>query len=349
MKVRPPLPNKSAVDADPSARVFAGHLNAQLESAPAKTDDERGRAIAIAKERTEAATGRVLGVDEVRALVATAQAIGLEARERFGTRVDEKDYAAVRRVLDVDAGLRALRGVVAQVGKVNAQLAALVAVEPTAAQKSKLDALLDAPAVDPDALVRFVGDDLGAGDMLREWMGTKEGTSLGTHTAEVLASYAAARPGYAQDVVVPKGVRLERTLRWTMTLHDIGKSAALESGDKAAQHAFTVPVVVALSKKLGFADAEIALMRALVDNDAIGEALNPAKGRDLDDAARELRLLAKETGTTPADFFALQNLFWVSDAGAYRFLRERIFTVDESGVLRSTDPKLDELQRRVAR
>jgi hypothetical protein len=181
---------------------------------------------------------------------------------------------------------------------------------------------------------------------MREWMGTKEGTSLGTHVREVVAQYTAARPHH--QVHVSQGIRLETTFRWMLVLHDIGKPAAVEAGSRDLQHAFTAPVLLELSKRVGFRDEEIALMRALVDNNAIGDVLRPGVHRDVNGAARELSALAKEVGMSAADYFALQSLFFIADAGSYRHLRELIFITDSAGALRLKDPKFEELRALVA-
>ena len=346
-----------AADAAAVLKSFSSHLIAQLESRPVKDDAERAAAIAIAKARTESALGAVLSADEVKALVDASTAIGVTVRNDFGTRVSEVDFAACTALLTargLDAtltlattrsGLSSLRGVVADKGAVKQQLDALAAVPVDDAMRARLQHILDAEPFDPRATVLFVMGELGGADVMREWMGTKEATSLATHTEQVIDRYLKER-GF-HDVKVPPGVRLEPMMRWMLTLHDIGKPAAVENGDRAMQHAFTTPVLVELSRKMGFSEREIGLMRAVVDNDAIGEVLHWNINRDLDDGARELRALAREVGMTPADFFELQSLFFVSDAASYRFLLERIFTTDERGALTLKNEKFEQLRARV--
>ncbi|OGQ25107.1 MAG: hypothetical protein A2138_24685 [Deltaproteobacteria bacterium RBG_16_71_12] len=345
--------------ADPAAvlQSFSSHLIAQLESRPVKDDGERAAAIAVAKARTESTIGVVLSAEDVKALVAASTAIGVTVRQDFGTKVSDADFAActallVSRGLDATlaiantkAGLSALRGVVTHQGAVKAKLDELAAVPVDDALRARLWRVLEAEPFDARATVLFVMRELGGADVMREWMGTKESTSLATHTEQVIARYLKERRFH--DVTVPPGVRLEPMLRWMLTLHDIGKPAAVEHGDRALQHAFTTPVLVELSKKLGFSEREVGLMRAVVDNDAIGETLHWNINRDLDDAARELRALAREAGMAPGEFFELQSLFFVSDAGSYRFLLERIFTTDERGALALKNEKFEQLRARV--
>ncbi len=344
---------------DPAVlKAFSGHLIAQLESRPTKSAADHAAAIAIAKARTESAAGVVLSAAEVAALLEASKAIGVTVRNDFGTKVSEADLAACQALLEArglnatlalantKAGLSSLRGVVAQKGAVKAKLDELAAVPIDDATRARLWRVLEGEPFDARATVDFVTHELGGASVMQEWMGTKENTSLGTHTEQVIDRYLKERPFH--DVTVPPGVRLEPMMRWMLTLHDIGKPAAVEGGDRAMQHAFTAPVLVELSKKLGFSEREIGLMRAIVDNDAIGETLHWSVNRDLDDAAKELRALAREVGVGPADYFELQALFYVSDAASYRFLLERIFSTDERGALTLTNEKFGQLRERVA-
>lgn len=338
-------------------KAFSGHLIAQLESQQVKTDADRAAAIAIAKTRTESAVGVVLSAAEVAALLEASKAIGVTVRRDFGTRVSDTDLAACQQLLEsrgldatlalahTRAGLTALRDVVAGKAAVKAQLDELAAVPVDDATRAQLWKILEAEPFDARATVAFVMGELGGAAVMREWMGTKENTSLATHTEQVIERFLKERGFY--QVNAPPGVRLEPALRWMLTLHDVGKPAAVESGDRAMQHAFTTPVLVELSRKMGFSEREIGLMRAIIDNDAIGETLHWDIKRDVGDAAGELRALAREVGMTPADYFELQSLFFVSDAASYRFLLERIFKTDERGALVVTNEKFAELRERV--
>lgn len=346
-----------AADQAAVLKSFSSHLIAQLESRPVKDDSERAAAIAVAKARTESTIGVVLSADQVKALVAASTAIGVTVRQDFGTRVDDADFAACTALLqargldatlalaNTKAGLSALRGLVARQGTVKAKLTELAAAPVDDSMRARLWRVLEADPFDTRATVEFVTRELGGAEVMREWMGTKEGTSLGTHTEQVIERYTKERPFH--DVKAPAGVRLEPMLRWMLTLHDVGKPAAVEHGDRNMQHAFTTPVLVELSRKMGFSEREIGLMRAVVDNDAIGETLHWNVNRDLDDAAKELRALAREVGMAPGDYFELQSLFYVSDAASYRFLLERIFTTDQRGALVLTNEKFEQLRARV--
>lgn len=344
---------------DPAVlKTFSGHLIAQLESRPTKDAGDHAAAIAIAKARTESAAGVVLSSADVAALLEASKAIGVTVRNDFGTKVTDGDLTACVALLEsrgLDAtltlactkeGLSSLRGVVAQKGAVKAKLDELAAVPIDEGTRAGLWRVLEGEPFDARATVAFVARELGGAAVMQEWMGTKENTSLGTHTEQVIERYLKERPFH--DVTAPPGVRLEPMMRWMLTLHDIGKPAAVEGGDRAMQHAFTAPVLVELSKKLGFSEREIGLMRAIVDNDAIGETLHWSINRDLDDAAKELRALAREVGMSPGDYFELQALFYVSDAASYRFLLERIFQTDERGALTLTNEKFAQLRERVA-
>ncbi len=338
---------------------FALHFCAQIEARPGDGDDERARAITIAKARTEQMHGVVLSPRDVMRMIDAAKVVGAKTRVAYGTDVVASDFEACiatlrERGLDgvctlarMHDGLSVLRSVISPGGPVRAQLDAMVAVHVSEAAKERMFAALSAEPFEPHTVLAQLQDELSAHDVFREWMGTMEGTSLKTHTLQVGERYLIERPHY--DVNVPDGVRFEPMMRFMLTLHDVGKPTAVEAGDRERQHAITTPVLVALATKFGFSTQEIAIMRALVDNDAIGEMLQPRRHRSVDDAAGELRQLAREVGMCPKDYFILQSLFFVADAGSYRFLVERYFTQrDSRGALQPTAPAFEELRAAMA-
>lgn len=171
-----------------------------------------------------------------------------------------------------------------------------------------------------------------------------EGYSIREHTVMVCAQFEDQKRFFNLQQLDMKGVtdNIERLLRVSIALHDIGKSI----GPKSQQHQHTFPLLQIALEKWGFTPREICLSTALVTHDIIGgllkEFVSPQQ------AFRELADLACQVGIDLQTFFMLQNLFYISDASSYPALRIDIMTVDKEGKLLLKSSKFQELERLIA-
>jgi hypothetical protein len=195
---------------------------------------------------------------------------------------------------------------------------------PTPVDVEIMQHLLEKVPPDGERIMDELAKNPGIHELFHEWIGVRETYSLRTHNSMVYAQLEEQRPHYDPSKLrVPDGVNLDRLLAIIPALHDIGKPAAVEIGQKEAQHVFTLPVIESVLRSYGFNEKEIALASAIVGEDAIGytvhdkkETYSPAQ------AHADLTRLALEVGMDPKDFLILKKLYFISDASAYPLLRD---------------------------
>jgi hypothetical protein len=155
----------------------------------------------------------------------------------------------------------------------------------------------------------------------RDMGGSSPNNTLKGHTEKVLnhlEDYLAR--GMISEVQPPDGVRdLSELMRGIMLLHDIGKpQAAKEHKKETLQHPYTLTMMDKIFKEMGWNEKEIQIAKTLTDHDIIG-SLFKYNGDGLKEAASALKSKAQALGMSSKDFFALQALFYCSDATAYHF------------------------------
>ncbi len=316
------------------------HLNlqAQLErpeavSAPAAT-------LALALQRTERSLGAQL--DDA------ALSVALRSLPEDDARTSPAARAAVRAaaLVGVDV-LRALPTPTARAAAIEAASA------DTSPARPAIEAALSRPE-DAAALIEAFAGVPGIAALLAEWSGVSEGYSIRRHTEMVLARYVEQRPHFGLDRLrLPPDVDLDRTLTAMFVLHDIGKPAAVEAGDKNAQHEHTVPILEHVLADLGFSESERRIAVALVDNDLLADLVKqdarpPEKPITPAEAETRLAKIAEDAGLAPATAFQLQALMFTVDASSYPFLRERVFAGEEGERLRpKSSPSYEALERAV--
>ena len=173
--------------------------------------------------------------------------------------------------------------------------------------------------------------------------GVTEGYSVGEHTRRALDTFSEQEKFYRLEKTAVKGGRHDTKtfMRHALALHDIGKSLAVRAGNKKWQHEFTSPILKTSLQALKFSTGEIKLAAALIEHDIIGEML---KGEiSTLQAVDKMRIQAKTAELPLPEFLNLQTLYFVSDAGAYPYLREKVF-VSENGKLVPSNPKFVEFR-----
>lgn len=177
-----------------------------------------------------------------------------------------------------------------------------------------------------------------------ELSGTAEGYTIGQHTVRVLRVYEEQKKLHGiHRMKPPQGVRnLEVLMRYTMALHDIGKSIAARGGDKSRENVYSVPLSEDILTAMGFQPAEVRLGAALIDqHQVIGQFLQGRSTAEM--AANQLKQAAAALGVSEVLFFDLSELVFVSDAGSYPFLQSYVFRRDASGKLIPKAEKYGEL------
>ena len=337
------------------ADLLTQHLTAQLESRESESSRAAESALDIARSRMEQRCGKISD-EQLSQIVARAEHRHAElAGER---RVPAPLYARCLEILrqrsggpdkvcaNVRAGLTKLGGRLREIPSARDELRSVtIAGTPSPELVARLQRLLDEQPLDGDALLRFLGEHAHLGEVMHEWSGVAEGYSIGVHTRRVLRLCAEQLPLFdLQSVKVRPGIDLQRTLRFALAVHDVGKAVAVEAGDTAFQHEFTGPLLRRLMTQWGFGAEEVVLAETLVDNDLIGQVLHPEVRLDPNEAAKALAGRARDVGMTPRDFFTLQALFYTSDAASYPSLRDQLFVAQADGKLEPHDARFSQLR-----
>jgi len=166
--------------------------------------------------------------------------------------------------------------------------------------------------------------------------------SVETHTGLVLDQFELQKKYYSLDQISNRRFhsrRLESLMKAALLLHDIGKSL----GPTENQHYYTKHLFTHYLSKWGFTSDEISVVHEIVDHDELGQMIkfngNPKTAYD------SLRERARRAKMTEKDFFALQTLFYVSDASSYPNLQGLFKTSFFNKKLIPKSPAFDRLSR----
>ncbi len=109
-------------------------------------------------------------------------------------------------------------------------------------------------------------------------------------------------------------------MRVAFTLHDIGKPAVIQEGDKNRQHEFTEPIIRRTMNQLRYTDQERELVIAMVAGYPIGECITAGI---IEEDVEDIKKKASRINVSAEQFLKLLTIFYKSDAGSY--------TVDAGG------------------
>lgn len=195
-------------------------------------------------------------------------------------------------------------------------------------------ALIDLFSVNPK-IYRLFNSDAGVNGEL----------TIREHSLRVLKIFDTnLERGELKATRVSDGVRVASVMRAALALHDIGKPLAILAGDKALQHQFTIPILQREMRRVGFNQKEIALAKALVEGEVIGQLLQ--KMISIEQAEFVLKQYAARVEMSPDDFFSLKAAFYIADAGSYHTLRDKVFQ-EINGTLVPRDPIFSQLKARM--
>lgn len=147
--------------------------------------------------------------------------------------------------------------------------------------------------------------------------------TLENHTLAVLKQFEKQHGFY--NLNAPAYAKITQNMKkvfvGAILVHDIGKPL----GERTKQHEFTAPIAKKALKLWGFSESESKLALALIDNDVIGELVQPRYKQSPVQAVVDLAKIAAKVGLSLQAFFRLQVLFYVSDASSYPFIRSIAF------------------------
>lgn len=185
--------------------------------------------------------------------------------------------------------------------------------------RAALDRVLERQDYTPKALITLFEKDFGK--RLSADSGVREKYSIKRHTLMVMGQFEK----YFGKTELPAGIS-KNFFRVFLALHDIGKSAAVKSGDKHRQHTYTVEIMRLVLSELSFGDQEIRIASALVSSDPIGDYI---KGKRAGKRTTErIAQMAANAGLPFYDFLKLLLVFYQCDAGSY---------TEDAGGLKSLD------------
>lgn len=184
-----------------------------------------------------------------------------------------------------------------------------------------------------DPTYRELLSQINLGTLFPADSGVREGYSVATHTGMVLAVYEAQKSLYGvQNFKSPTFVRnFDRFMKYLLTYHDIGKSISVKiDGTNSREIQYSYPIVWRLMLKSGFTDKESKLAISLIYlHKYIGDFL---VGRlDLTSAIADIKKYAHFSETTTGDLFKILEIVFVTDAGSYPYLKEKVFMIDSNG------------------
>jgi hypothetical protein len=163
--------------------------------------------------------------------------------------------------------------------------------------------------------------------------------SVAEHTARVLRQYEDQKNHYHVSRIQvknpgsrkPLNIRsADFELRYTLALHDIGKSIAYRAGDKIYETYYSVPIagVVLQNLKLkdgtSVSDDEIKVAKSLIGNhQMIGDYLRGY--RTLNEVRAIIDRSIQDTGLNACAYYSLLEMVFVADASSYDSLKASVF------------------------
>ncbi|MBF0362514.1 MAG: hypothetical protein HQK49_15960 [Oligoflexia bacterium] len=155
-----------------------------------------------------------------------------------------------------------------------------------------------------------------------EMGGAKPNNTLKGHTIKVykeLNNQLKNKATMLANITLPKDVtNIAELMKQIMMFHDIGKPQAVtEKMKETLQHSYTVALLDPIFNQLGRNSAELALAKALINNDTLGDFFQ--KKIKKNEAQKQIEDSANSCGMSANDFLNLQLIFYCSDAGVYNF------------------------------
>lgn len=155
--------------------------------------------------------------------------------------------------------------------------------------------------------------------------GTGEGYSIKEHTEMVLSEFQKHASMFEfYDLEMPTQISDVRCLMKAMIcLHDIGKSISA----KHKQHENTSPILKAYLNEWGFNEEEIKLAVNLVGHNLLGDLVVRSfrctvTDDEVTNCVASLEEKASACGLGLLPFFKLQCLYYLSDAGSYKHVKD---------------------------
>lgn len=200
-------------------------------------------------------------------------------------------------------------------------------------------------------------------------MGTWEGYTVEAHTRRAYKILNQQEGHYDLNTMGKRyGLRLRAVMRIAIAMHDVGKPLSYdillgaldranvegkpfaEAGKEALipHERLSNGALTRMMESLGFTENEVRLAQALVANHAIGHLVQEKTSQSR--AAEQLQASAKAAGIEAKDYFALQTLFYVADAGSYPKLSGMLSRGEGNDArLRPNYFKFDMLAARISR
>lgn len=201
-------------------------------------------------------------------------------------------------------------------------------------QDTALQQCLNAPCRTEISDLSAIRNEVNTGPTMRflysGHSGVFEGYTVGQHTVKVLNLLATQEVAYGlpeiserYQTTIPK----LRDLFWlVLSLHDIGKHLSYIIKDKSRQLHYIKPIFETYLRAFNVSGIRKTLALELMNHDLLGNLLK--NGGSPDPLVQEIFRKAKATGMSPKDFWTLQLLYFVCDAGAYPGLRANIMTTE---------------------
>ena len=181
--------------------------------------------------------------------------------------------------------------------------------------------------------------------------GVTEGYTIKEHTLRVLetmnAQYSChVDAGFEKKISLHLGYNFKSFLRFTMALHDLGKSRAVEIGKKYLQHDYILPVLKRNTELAGYSVEAKKLAESLMDNDIIGDYL--MKKITMTAAVELLQEKATLNNLELKDYFRIQMAYYTFDAGSYPYLGQKVFEEEKvPGCMIPSAPRFEDLKNRM--
>ncbi|WP_222539519.1 DarT ssDNA thymidine ADP-ribosyltransferase family protein [Pedobacter polysacchareus] len=150
-------------------------------------------------------------------------------------------------------------------------------------------------------------------------IGGPDSLSLEEHTIAVMNNYLEYFAG------TQKIFATEKEYIFCLSLHDIGKPAAMADGNRHMQHIKTLEILERLRGVFPITDDAMHKMRVLINADPIGKYLNSATDYTCEEASMAIGEMSDKLTISKSDF--LQNLicYYQCDASGYDSLSKRLF------------------------